>query len=97
MKPRHFLIMLSVGGFLLLFGQTVFAMPILIRDDFRGHEQRQNNDSSYFSQTVEARDCGQGLPTGQVREQDLTPLIIAWLASILLTIKIMRRVGRSGN
>jgi hypothetical protein len=27
-------------------------------------------------------------------EQDTSPLVIAWLASILITIKIMRRIGR---
>jgi len=82
MKARHFLVMSLVSGGLLFFGQTVFALPVLVSDEFHHYKQRQDANSGYFSQVMVSRDCGQGIPTRQIREHDLTPLIIAWLASI---------------
>jgi len=89
MKPRHFLVMALIS-------QVVFASPVLKGGELGYYEKGQNRNSDDFSPMMISSNCGQGPPAGQVGQQDLTPLLIAWGASILLTIKIMKRMGRRG-
>src|SRR5580658_6279227 len=76
MKPRHFLIVALVGGCLLLFSQIVFAMPVLVSNYLSKNQSSQNEDSGHFRPIVESGDCGERTPAGQVRNQDLTPLML---------------------
>jgi hypothetical protein len=91
MKPRHFLVMALISGYLLPLSQVVLASPVLKGHELGYYEKGQNHNADEFSPIMISSNCGQGPPAGQVGQQDLTPLLIAWGASILLTIKLMKR------
>ena len=84
MKPRHLLVMVLISGFLLPLSQVVLSMPVLKGHDLSYYEKGENHNPDDFSPIMISSNCGQGPPAGQVGQQDLTPLLIAWRASILL-------------
>lgn len=101
---RRFGVMLCLSGFLSFFpffdccalgvsNQFVPAMTILKSGDLSQNQQRQNDNAGDFKNIVQTGGCLNGIPSGQ-ETHEFCSLFIAWVASLLLVMKIMRFSSR---
>jgi hypothetical protein len=93
LKARDLLLMGAFCGFLVLIGQMILSASVKERQQLSDYQQSQNADTNQFRPIMVSSDCIEGIPARQVTH-DAAPLVMAWLASVLLALKVGHRLGR---
>ena len=94
MKPRHFLIMLSLGFVLLLSDQFVFSFGITMGENFKYAQTKQSEDASpEIDIAPRMRTCDR-IPSRYPTHDELPELFLVAGISFLIGFRIAAWMGK---